>query len=123
MSYTLNLHRIEALSVRSFVCRSVSQSVSWSFGCSPAGPSTGYALYRGFISALFCLYVCLSVYLSVCQSVSWSVGPSVGPLVGSPTGSSTRWMYRCLPVRLVSIQVSLEMALSYFVTVEKKHTV
>ena len=92
MSYTLNMHCIGALSVRSFVCLSVSQSVGPSI-CplvgSPAGPSTGYALYRGFVSVFFCL------------SVSQSVSQSIGPLVGSPAGSSIGWMHRCLPVRLV----------------------
>merc|ERR1712074_378593 len=102
-----NMHHIEALSVLTFVCLSESWSVGPSIGPlvgSPAGPSTGYALYRGFVSALFCLSVCLSV----CQSV----GPSIGPLIGSPAGPSTGWMHPCLPVRLVFFQLEPQAPLS-----------
>ena len=87
-----------------------------------------YALYRGFVSAFFCLSVCQLVHpfvlwlvlllvlpldmhclgaLSVRSFVCLSVGSSIGPLVGSPAGPSTGWMHHCLPVRLVSSSIGL----------------
>ena len=81
IKYTLNIHFIGALLVHSFVCLSVSQSISTSI-CplvgSPVGLSTGYALYRNMIqkgvNTLNIHFIeALSVHSFVCLSVSQSI--------------------------------------------------
>ena len=80
MWYTLNIHCIGALSVRSFVRLSVSQSFGLSIGPS-AGPSAGPS--SGHLSGH-----------SSSHSSSHSFSHS--------SSHSSGWMHRCLPVRLVN---------------------